>query len=70
MESSAQTESPVLLIDDDEELGSLLSRFLEKEGFEIISSSMVRAASSAPRAEHLVPNITTASRARQSSWGS
>lgn len=35
MESSTQTESPVLLIDDDEELGSLLSRFLEKEGFEI-----------------------------------
>jgi two-component system, OmpR family, response regulator CpxR len=35
MESSTQTESPVLLIDDDEELGTLLSRFLEKEGFEI-----------------------------------
>ena len=28
-------ESPVLLIDDDEELGSLLSRFLQKEGFEV-----------------------------------
>lgn len=29
------TELPVLVIDDDEELGSLLSQFLEKEGFTI-----------------------------------
>ncbi|HTV23550.1 MAG TPA: response regulator transcription factor [Polyangiaceae bacterium] len=52
MESSTLTESPVLLIDDDEELGSLLSRFLEKEGFEIHieldgSSGLARAQSGA-----------------------
>jgi DNA-binding response OmpR family regulator len=35
MDGSTVTELPVLLIDDDEELGSLLSRFLEKEGFKI-----------------------------------
>jgi two-component system, OmpR family, response regulator CpxR len=35
MEGSTVTELPVLLIDDDEELGSLLSRFLEKDGFKI-----------------------------------
>jgi two-component system response regulator CpxR len=35
MESWTPTESPVLLIDDDEELGSLLLRFLETEGFSI-----------------------------------
>jgi two-component system, OmpR family, response regulator CpxR len=35
MEVSTVTELPVLLIDDDEELGSLLSRFLEKDGFKI-----------------------------------
>jgi DNA-binding response OmpR family regulator len=35
VESSTVAEMPVLLIDDDEELGVLLSRFLEKEGFEI-----------------------------------
>jgi DNA-binding response OmpR family regulator len=35
VESSTATEMPVLLIDDDDELGALLSRFLEKEGFEI-----------------------------------
>jgi DNA-binding response OmpR family regulator len=35
MESRAAVELPVLLIDDDEELGALLSRFLEKEGFKI-----------------------------------
>ena len=32
---ASSTEQPVLLIDDDEELGELLSRFLEKEGFAI-----------------------------------
>jgi two-component system response regulator CpxR len=52
MESSTRTESPVLLIDDDEELGSLLSRFLEKEGFAIHieldgSSGLARAQSGA-----------------------
>src|SRR5262245_19589723 len=35
MEVLTVTELPVLLIDDDEELGSLLSRFLEKEGFKV-----------------------------------
>ena len=35
METSTVSELPVLLIDDDEELGSLLSQFLEKEGFQI-----------------------------------
>src|SRR4051812_33823280 len=35
METSTVTELPVLLIDDDEELGALLSRFLENEGFAI-----------------------------------
>jgi len=35
VESSVAAELPVLLIDDDEELGVLLSRFLEKEGFKI-----------------------------------
>jgi DNA-binding response OmpR family regulator len=35
MAGSTVTDLPVLLIDDDEELGSLLSRFLEKEGFKI-----------------------------------
>ena len=33
--AAAGLELPVLLIDDDEELGALLSRFLEKEGFKI-----------------------------------
>jgi two-component system response regulator CpxR len=35
MEVSTVSELPVLLIDDDEELGSLISRFLEKESFEV-----------------------------------
>src|SRR5262245_27118576 len=35
VEAASSTEQPVLLIDDDEELGELLSRFLEKEGFTI-----------------------------------
>jgi two-component system response regulator CpxR len=35
VEAASSTEQPVLLIDDDEELGELLSRFLEKEGFAI-----------------------------------
>jgi two-component system, OmpR family, response regulator CpxR len=35
LESAAFVELPILLIDDDEELGVLLSRFLEKEGFTI-----------------------------------
>jgi two-component system, OmpR family, response regulator CpxR len=35
LESAAFVELPILLIDDDEELGVLLSRFLEKEGFSI-----------------------------------
>lgn len=35
MESSTAAESPVLLIDDDDELGTLLSRFLQKEGFDV-----------------------------------
>ena len=35
VEAASPSEQPVLLIDDDEELGELLSRFLEKEGFAI-----------------------------------
>lgn len=35
MESSVYVELPILLIDDDEELGVLLTRYLEKEGFTI-----------------------------------
>jgi two-component system response regulator CpxR len=35
VEASSASEQPVLLIDDDEELGELLSRFLRKEGFAI-----------------------------------
>ena len=35
VEAVSSTEQPVLLIDDDEELGELLSRFLQKEGFAI-----------------------------------
>jgi DNA-binding response OmpR family regulator len=52
MEVLTVAELPVLLIDDDEELGSLLSRFLEKEGFQIHvevdgSSGLTRALSGA-----------------------
>jgi two-component system response regulator CpxR len=35
VEGASPSEQPVLLIDDDEELGELLSRYLEKEGFAI-----------------------------------